>query len=85
MKTENFDTGLRYELAYRQVWANLAEWKRIAIEDELSNMKKDSRLYQEFINEVIVLAENPEAEIGVYKKVELPVSTVKTSSVKVGK
>jgi hypothetical protein len=46
----------RYEDAYKQVWAKMAKWKQLAIEDA-NKQGITNRFVEEFINEVTREAE----------------------------
>jgi hypothetical protein len=51
-------TSTRYEQAYCQAWDNLPGWKRIAVREDMAAGYEDSRFVQEFVQNVLTLAES---------------------------
>lgn len=56
----NSKTPNAYELAYKELWDKLPEWKKNAFIEDIAAKRYDWSLYVEFIAEVRVLAESRE-------------------------
>ncbi len=54
----------RYQVTYNRLFESYPPWKRCAIEDDLKN-KNNSGLLEEFIKNVIQIAENEEISFDV--------------------
>lgn len=60
MGNVNDKMAVRYKKAYNKLYNELPKWKQLAIAESIKNKKQNDSLCDEFIHNVVLLAESQE-------------------------